>query len=40
MSEKKVKVVRDARTGEFVKKSEAKRRPSTTVTETLKKGKK
>lgn len=28
------KNVRDARTGRYVKKSEAKRRPSTTVTET------
>ena len=32
---KPVKVVRDAKTGEFVKKSEATRRPSTTVTETV-----
>lgn len=30
------KVVRDARTGRFVKKGEAKRRPSTTITETIK----
>ena len=29
-----VKVTRDAKTGEFVKSSEAKKRPSTTVTET------
>jgi len=34
-----VKVVRDTRTGEFVKKSEATRRPATTVTETVKKAK-
>jgi hypothetical protein len=27
--------VRDARTGEFVKPGEAKRRPNTTVTETV-----
>jgi hypothetical protein len=33
----KVKVVRDARTGRFVKKKEAIRRPATTVTETIKK---
>ncbi len=36
-SKKTVKVVRDAKTGEFVKKGEATRRPSTTVTETIKK---
>ncbi|WP_413728472.1 hypothetical protein [Sodalis sp. RH19] len=30
------KVVRDAGTGEFVKPSEATRRPKTTVTETIK----
>jgi hypothetical protein len=30
------KAVRDAKTGRFVKKGEAKRRPSTTVTETIK----
>ena len=29
------KAVRDARTGQFVRASEAKRRPSTTVTETI-----
>jgi hypothetical protein len=29
------KIVRDARTGEFVKPREAERRPSTTVTETV-----
>lgn len=29
--------VRDAKTGQYVKKGEAKRRPSTTVTETRKK---
>ena len=34
-----VKVVRDARTGEFVPKREATRRPSTTVTETIKRKK-
>lgn len=31
------KVVRSAKTGKFVKKSQAKRSPSTTVTETIKK---
>ena len=31
-----VKRVRDARTGRFVPKREAKKRPSTTVTETFK----
>jgi len=31
------KVVRDARTGQFVPPSEAIRRPATTVTETVKK---
>jgi hypothetical protein len=35
----KVSAVRDTRTGEFVKKSEAKRRPATTVTETIKRKK-
>jgi len=30
--------VRDARTGKFVKSKEAKRRPSTTVTEKIKVG--
>ena len=30
-----VKVTRDARTGKFVKPSEPKKRPSTTVTETV-----
>ncbi|EOW7154595.1 MULTISPECIES: hypothetical protein [Yersinia] len=30
------KVVRDAETGQFVKQGEAKRRPKTTVTETIK----
>lgn len=30
------KVVRDSKTGRFVKKREATRRPSTTVTETIK----
>lgn len=35
---KKGKAVRDARTGRFVPKGEAKRRPSTTVTETIKRG--
>lgn len=35
---RKSKRVRDARTGQFVKTSEAKRRPSTTVTETIKVG--
>jgi len=34
------KAVRDAKTGLFVKKTEAKRRPSTTVTETIKNPKK
>lgn len=33
---KPIKVVRDARTGQYVKPSEATRRPSTTVTETRK----
>ncbi|SAU66196.1 hypothetical protein [Klebsiella variicola] len=32
----KQKVVRDAGTGQFVKPEEAKRRPGTTVTETVK----
>lgn len=32
----KRKVVRDARTGQFVPKREATRRPSSTVTETVK----
>lgn len=36
---KNVKVVRDARDGRFVRKEEAKRRPATTVTETIKKKK-
>jgi hypothetical protein len=31
---RKVKHVRDTRTGQYVKKEEAKRRPATTVTET------
>jgi hypothetical protein len=38
MAEKKggtVKVTRDAKTGECVKPSEAKKRPSATVTETI-----
>ena len=35
-----VKVVRDAKTGEFVKPSEAKKLPSTTVTETVQRPKK
>lgn len=35
-----VKVARDAKTGEFVKSSEAKKRPSTTVTETVRRPKK
>ena len=34
------KVIRDAKTGEFVKPNEAKKRPSTTVTETLRRPKK
>lgn len=34
------KAVRDARTGRFVPKREADRRPSTTVTETIKNPKK
>lgn len=36
MAKKPRKVVRDARTGRFVPPGEAKRRPSTTVTETIK----
>jgi len=43
MAEKKggtVKVVRDAKTGEFVKRSEAKKQPSTTVTESIQRPKK
>jgi len=32
-------VVRDAGNGQFVKKEEAKRRPKTTVKETIKRGK-
>lgn len=36
MAGKTQKVVRDARTGQFVPKREAGRRPSTTVTETVK----
>lgn len=40
MAAKTRKVVRDAKSGEFVKKGEAKRRPSTTVTETVKAPKK
>lgn len=35
---RKSKRVRDTRSGQFVKSSEAKRRPSTTVTETIKVG--
>ena len=35
-----VKVTRDAKTGEFVKSSEAKKRPGTTVTETVRRPKK
>jgi hypothetical protein len=35
-----VKVVRDAKTGEFVKPNEPKKRPSTTVTETVQRPKK
>jgi len=35
-----VKVTRDAKTGEFVKPSEAKKRPSTTMTETVQRLKK
>lgn len=35
---KKGKAVRDARTGQFVPTKEATRRPSTTVTETIKRG--
>lgn len=35
-----VKVTRDAKTGEFGKPSEAKKRPSTTVTETVQRPKK
>jgi hypothetical protein len=35
-----VKVLRDAKTGEFVKPSEAKKQPSTTVTETIQRPKK
>jgi hypothetical protein len=36
---KQVKVVRDAGSGQFVKKGEATRRPKTTVTETVKRKK-
>ncbi|MFC1511614.1 hypothetical protein ACFL5H_00260 [Candidatus Latescibacterota bacterium] len=39
MARKTIKRVRDARTGRYVKKEEAKRRPATTVTETDKKKK-
>ena len=39
MSGKTVKHVRDTRTGRYVKKEEAQRRPATTVTETDKKKK-
>ena len=39
MAGKTVKKVRDTRTGRYVKKEEAKRRPATTVTETDKKRK-
>ena len=35
-----VKVARDAKSGEFVKPSEAKKRPGTTVTETVQRPKK
>ena len=35
-----LKVTRDAKTGKFVKPTEAKKRPSTTVTETVKRPKK
>lgn len=38
MPNKTKKVVRDAGTGQFVRKSEAKRRPGTTVTETVRIG--
>jgi len=34
--EKTVKVVRDARNGQFVPAKEAKKRPDSTVTETIK----
>ena len=40
MAKAKNSRVRDARTGRFVKKGEAKRRPATTVKETIKKRKK
>lgn len=33
------KIGRDARTGQFIPVDQAKRRPSTTVVETIKKGK-
>lgn len=36
MAKKTVTVVRDARTGRFVKPKEAVRRPATTVTERIK----
>jgi hypothetical protein len=40
MAAKKVQVGRDAKTGEFIPVKEAQRRPSTTVVETIKRGKK
>ncbi|MFC3116732.1 hypothetical protein [Cellvibrio fontiphilus] len=36
---KSSKIGRDAKTGQFIPVSEAKKRPSTTVVETIKKGK-
>jgi len=36
---KTVKIGRDAKSGEFIPVKEAQRRPSTTVVETIKKGK-
>lgn len=37
---KKIKIGRDAKTGKFITVAEAKRRPNTTVIETVKKKKK
>ena len=40
MAPKTTKIGRDAKTGHFISVEEAKRRPNTTVVETIKKGKK
>lgn len=40
MAQKKTKIGRDAKTGEFIPVREAQRRKSTTTVETIKRGKK